>query len=180
MLENAIIIYWSKTVNTQKVAYAVKKGLEEEDVTVEIKQVQDAKEVDFFNYDLVCIGSPSYQWSPPEELDEYLQKKFNEYSDEVKLGASRVEGRNALIFCTYSGPHTGRKEAVPVVKYIGQFFEHLGYKILDEIYVLSQHHGSKEISTQGKMGDIRNLPTDADLEQVKYDVREMISYHDEE
>ena len=75
MIDNAIIIYWSKTGNTQKVAYAVKEGLEEEEIVVDIKHVQDAKNLNFFDYDLICIGSPSYQWSPPEELNNYLQEQ---------------------------------------------------------------------------------------------------------
>ena len=172
MIKNAIIIFWSKTGNTEKVAYSIKEALAEE-INVEIKQVQEAENVNFFDYDLVCIGCRSQQWSPPEEIDDYLHNKYSEYSDKVKLGAPKVKGRNALILCTYSGPHTGKNEVIPVGKYIGQFFEHLGFKILDEIFVLSEHHGSKEVSTNGKMGDIRDLPTAEDLKEVKNKVKNL-------
>ncbi len=66
--------------------------------------------------DLVCIGSTSYQWKPPHELETYLKDKFKHYTNNgyVKLGAPKIQGKNALIYCTYSGPHTGRNEAIPL------------------------------------------------------------------
>lgn len=52
-----------------------------------------------------------------------MLKKFDENRKQgrIKTGAPKVPGKNALIFCTYSGPHTGLREATPVGKYIGQF-----------------------------------------------------------
>jgi len=78
-----------------------------------------------------------------------------------------VPGKYALVFCTYSGPHTGINEAIPAVKYVGQFFEHLGFTVLDEICVVGEFHGSLEASTEGRMGDIRGRPNRADLDRVK-------------
>jgi hypothetical protein len=45
-----------------------------------------------------------------------------------------------------------------VGKYIGQFFEHLGFTVLDEWYVLSEFHGSIECSKKGRMRNIRGKP----------------------
>ncbi len=163
------IIYWSKTGNTEKVAFSIQDGLEEAGAKVEMMKVKDAENVDFLAYDLVCIGTPSYQWCPPQKLEDYLKDKFSYYEDQgyVKLGAPKVKGRNVLLFCTYSGPHTGKNEAIPVLKYIGQFFEHLGFEIVGEWYTLSEFHGKESISTQGRMGDIRGLPSEKGLEKIK-------------
>jgi len=49
-----------------------------------------------------------------------------------RLVPPNVPGKNTLIFSTYSGPHTGLNEATPVGKYVGQFFEHLGFTVFDE------------------------------------------------
>lgn len=176
MIKKAIVIYWSKTGNTEKVAYTIKESLEEKKIEVELKTTTKAEDIDFFDYDLIALGCPSYQWSPPEEMDQFLQDKFTCYreSGKVKLKAPKRPDKNVLLFCTYSGPHTGKKEAVPVLKYIGQFFEHLGFNILDEIYVLGEHHYSEEVSTAGKMGDIRGLPDEEDLTQVKNRVKKLI------
>jgi hypothetical protein len=84
-----------------------------------------------------------------------------------------VPGKNTLIFVTYSGPHTGLAEATPVGKDIGQYFEHLGFSILDEWYVLSEFHGSLEHSTLGRMGDIRGKPTAKELAVIEDDAKRL-------
>ena len=58
-----------------------------------------------------------------------------------------MAGKYAVIFCTYSGPHAGIDEATPADKYAGQFFDHFGYTVLDEIYVIGEFHGNEEMST---------------------------------
>jgi hypothetical protein len=170
---NAIIVYWSKTGNTEKVAWAIQEGLEKAGVDVLLKRVKDARDVDFYAYDLVCIGFPSYRWSPPKPMDEFLNAKFRVYHSQgrVKTGAPKVPGKSALIFCTYSGPHTGIREAIPAGLYAGQFFEHLGFTVLDEWYVVGEFHGSEEASTKGRLGDIRGRPNEEDLRKVKQDTR---------
>ncbi len=42
---------------------------------------------------------------------------------------------------------TGLNEAIPAGKYAGQFFDHLGFEVLDEWYILSEFHGSEINST---------------------------------
>ena len=170
-LKRAVVIYWSKTGNTEKVAFAIKEGLEGAGVEVSIMTPDEAVDIDFFDYDLMCIGSPSYMWHPPKPMDDFLVDKFRQYRKQgrVKLGAPKIPGKNALVFCTYSGPHTGINEATPAGKYIGQFFEHLGFTVIDEWYILSEFHGWKEGSTKGPMGDIRRKPSEEDLRKIKED-----------
>ena len=169
----AAIIYWSKTGNTEKVALAINEGLEAAGVEVLLKRTEEAADVDFYGYDLICIGFPSYQWSPPRPMDEFLKRKFAGYKTQgrVKVAAPKIPGKNVLIFCTYSGPHTGINEAIPAGKYVGQFFEHLGFTVLDEWYVVGEYHGSEEASTLGRLGDISGRPNTKDLDKVKQDVR---------
>ena len=53
IMKKALIVYWSKTENTKKVATAIEKGLEEAGLQVEMKEQYEAEDVDFFEYDLV-------------------------------------------------------------------------------------------------------------------------------
>jgi len=76
-----------------------------------------------------------------------------------------------LVFCTYSGPHTGIRQAVPAGKYIAQFFEHLGFAAVDERYILSEFRGSEENSTLGRMGNIQRLPSEQDLKRIEDQAR---------
>lgn len=166
-VKNAFVVYWSKTGNTEKVAGAIEEGLQRAGVRVTVKRVEEAEGVDFFEYDFVCVGAPSYQWHTPEPMTRFLTNRFNYYRQQgrVRPSSPRV-GKKALIFCTYSGPHTGLDEATPCGKYMGQFFEHLGIDVLEEWYVLGEFHGSLENSTKGRMGDIRGKPTPAELRAV--------------
>jgi flavodoxin len=168
-LKKALIVYWSKTGNTAKVAYAIKQGLEKAEVQATLKKKEEAEDVDYFDYDLVCVGAPSYSWHPPEPMANFLKNKFMAYRKEgkIKPGAPKVPGKSALIFVTYSGPHTGIDEATPAGKYMRQFFEHLGFLVIAEWYVLSEFHGSLKNSTQGRMGDIRGKPTAEELLKIK-------------
>lgn len=142
-----------------------------------IRTVEEASNIDFFEYHLVCFGSATYNWHPAELVEKFLKNKFNEYhrKGQVVLGAPKVPGKYALLFCTYSGPHTGVNEAIPVRKYVGQVFEHIGFTILDEWYILSEYHGSEEKSTKGRMGNIKGLPSPDDLNKVKENVKALSS-----
>lgn len=132
-------------------------------------------DIDYFDYDLVCIGFPSYEWQPPKSVTDLLKNKLDRHRKEgrVRPSAPKIPGKNVLIFCTYSGPHTGINEATPSGKYVGQFFEHIGFTVLDEWYVLSEFHGWEEGSTKGRMGDIRGKPTEDDLRKVREDAKRL-------
>ena len=174
-MKQAAIIFESKTGNTEKVALAIKDGLEDAGLKVQIMKVKDVGEIDFFSYDLICIGSPSYQWRPINSILDLLTNKFDEYKQQqrIRLGSPRISGKHVLIFCTFSGPHTGINEAIPVGKVIGQFFDHLGFNILDEWYILCEFQGSEELSTKGRMGDIRGKPTKEDLSKIRKDAEKL-------
>jgi flavodoxin len=174
-LKSALIIYFSSTGNTQKVAYAIKEGLENEGVTVDLKKPQEAGDLDFFGYDLVCVGSPSIEWQPAKPMADLLKAKLNLYRSQGKIRpcAPKVAGKNALVFCTYSGPHTGIDEATPAGKTIRQYFEHFGFCILGEWYIVGEFHGRDDMSTQGRLGDIRGKPTEDELAKIKKDAEQI-------
>ena len=96
----AAIIYWSKGGNTEKVALAVKEGLEASGVQVTFLKTAEAKNLDWFDYDLICIGFPSYQWHPPEEVDAFLKNKMSGYRQQgrVKTGSPRIAGNMRWFF----------------------------------------------------------------------------------
>jgi hypothetical protein len=72
----AAIIYWSKTGNTEKVAFAIKEALEASGVNVLLKRTDEAKDIDFCDYDLACMGFPTHQWRPPEPVGVFVRSKF--------------------------------------------------------------------------------------------------------
>ena len=168
-LKSALIVYFSSTGNTQKVAEAIKAGLEDGGLQVEVKTPQQALETDFYGYDLVCVGSPSIEWQPAKPILDLLKTKLNLCRSQGKIRpcAPKVPGKNALIFVTYSGPHTGLDEATPAGLTMRQYFEHFGFTIVGEWYVVGEFHGNLDNSTVGKLGDIRGKPTSEELAKLK-------------
>jgi len=174
-LKRALLVYFSSSGNTKKVATAIKEGLESGGIQVELKNPQEAVETDFFEYDLVCMGSPSIEWQPAKPIADLLKAKLNRYRSEGKIKpcAPKVTGKNALIFCTYSGPHTGIDEATPAGKTMRQYFEHFGFNIVGEWYIVGEFHGRLDMSTLGKLGDIRGKPTVDELAKIKKDAEQI-------
>ena len=168
-MKSALIVYSSSTGNTEKVANSIKEGLQDSGFKVDLKKAQEASEVDFFSFDLVCVGSPSIEWQPAKPMVDLLKSKLNSYRDQGKIKpcAPKVKGKNALVFCTYSGPHTGIDEATPAGKTMRQYFEHFGFNVVAEWYVPSEYHGREDLSTKGKLGDIRGKPTVDELANIK-------------
>lgn len=172
----ALIIYWSGTGNTKKVAETIDNTLRTDGVDSALKTVEEAKTEDLYEYNLVFIGAPSHMWQPSAPVLEYIKDKMNYYRerDYVKLSSPKVPGKYGVVFTTYSGPHTGINEAIPVGKYLGQFLEHLGFDLAGEWYVVGEFHGSEENSTKGRLGDIRGRPNQQDLDNIARDVNELL------
>ena len=90
----------------------------------------------------------------------------------IKPGAPRI-GKQAVIYCTYGGVHTGVNEAIPAVKFMGQLFDHLGFELLDEWYSVGEYKapGMQTMTTEGRLGDISGRPDQHDLDRISQRVR---------
>lgn len=173
----ALIIYYSKTGNTEKVAFAIERGLRRMGIEPTIKSVSEALDECYFDYDLVCFGSPVQHALPPSPVMEYIGKNFDRYRkvpEDVVLPSTSIPGKYALIFVTFSGPHVGVNEALPTGKFLSQEFEHLGFKIKGEWYIVGEFHGWKRGSTRGKMGDIRGRPNVTDLKKIEEEAIKLV------
>jgi flavodoxin len=171
-----LVLYWSATGNTKKVADTIYGALISKGITPVLKKIVDAADEELYDYDLVFLGVPSYQFQPPEPVLKYIKAKMNLHRGrgDIKPGAPQVPGKNAVIFCTYAGPHTGINEATPVGDYLGQFFEHIGFKAAGKWYIIGEYHGDEILSTKGRLGDIRGRPNAEDLAEIKNKVSSLI------
>ena len=172
----ALIIYFSATGNTKKVANAIWDTLQEEKVQATFLNVKDAAKEELYDYDLVFLGSPSIQFLPAEPVMRFINEKMGLHRErgDIKLCAPKLPGKTAVVFCTYSGPHTGINEVVTAGKYMGQLFEHLGFEVAAEWYIIGEFHSSEDASTMGRLGDIRGRPNQQDLAKVKSDVYNLV------
>jgi multimeric flavodoxin WrbA len=172
----AMVIYDSKTGNTEKVARAIQETLVKEKVNSTLKKVEDALEEELYDYDLVILGTPIFQWLPSKRIQRFIDKKIvlHEKRGDVRLLAPVIPGKKAVVFCTYSSPFTGIESALPGIKYMAQFFKHIGFEVAGEWYVIGEFHGNEERSTKGRLGDIRGRPNQADLEEVRTKVTTLL------
>lgn len=83
MILKAVIVYWTRTGNTKKLAEAIAAGLSDAGAEVEIAHIDSVPE-DLG--DLVVIGTPVHFWNAVPKI-----RSFASHSDVVK----------AALFCSY-------------------------------------------------------------------------------
>jgi flavodoxin len=168
----AIVLFWSKNGNTEKVARRIHDTLKTAGMKVSISRINEDDKVEYLDYNLIFLGAPVYQNLSPQPVLSFLRN--NKIRDGVEIIASAPEtpGVAAVPFCTYGGGHTGYNEADPMLKHIGQYFEHEGIRVVDHIAVLGNFpEASEEYNTTGRFGDIRDRPNEQDLKDVEWRVR---------
>ena len=90
-----LIVYYSKTGNTEKMAQAVGKGAKKEGVEVEVKEVSQANCEDLLNAQGIIIGSPTYYGLPAAPLKELLDESVQYHGQlEGKIGGAFASSAN--------------------------------------------------------------------------------------
>jgi len=173
---NILNLYFSSTGNTEKVAKRIgntARGLGYPVDTVKI--TGNDLNLDILKYDVVFVGSGVYAQLPGKALIDLFREHIQRYAKagQIKAASPRRPSAYCVVYCTYGGAHTGIHEAVPAVKYMGQLFDHLGYTILDEWYVIGEYRTERlqDMSVSGRLGDIRGRPNEQDLKDVEERVK---------
>lgn len=71
-----LIIYYSKTGNTEEMAFSVAEGVKGEELDVEIKKVQEAKVEDLLSADGIIFGSPTYYGVMSGSLKSFIDESI--------------------------------------------------------------------------------------------------------
>jgi len=167
-------LYFSTTGNTDKVAKTISATVQQAGHQVDTVRIIKSEAVDVLPYDLVFVGSGVYEWLPGLAMQKLFAKLRRQYvaAGQIKPASPRLPGKSAVVYCTYGGAHTGINEAIPAVKYMGQLFDHLGFEIVGEWYLLGEYHGKyKEFSVGGRLGNIQGRPNEADLQDLAEKVK---------
>ncbi|MET3616920.1 flavodoxin short chain [Peptoniphilus olsenii] len=86
------IIYWSGTGHTERMAEAIKKGIEGEGVEVGLLQVSQANISDVENCDKLAFGCPAMG---AEELEEMEMRPFMDEANKL------LSGKKVVLFGSY-------------------------------------------------------------------------------
>ena len=167
----AIVLFWSKNGNTEEVARRIHDTLKKAGMKVSISEIKPDEKIEYLDYNLIFLGAPVYNNLSPAPVLSFLRKNKIRDGVEIIASAPEVPGVAAIPFCTYGGGHTGYNEAEPMLKHIGQYFEHEGIRVVDYMAVIGSFpEASVAYNTNGRFGDIRERPNKQDLLEVEWRV----------
>jgi flavodoxin/Fe-S-cluster-containing hydrogenase component 2 len=83
-----VIVYFTQTGNTEKVAYAVQKGVEKASCQCDLIKIKDANPRRLYEYDLIGLGMPVFGVEPGNMAAFIRDMRF-------------VGGKHAFAFCTH-------------------------------------------------------------------------------
>ena len=130
--------------------------------------------IDILNYDFIFAGSgvtPAARETGGGPFQKPYSEICPEWRDRSRLTEKTFRESRDLLHLR--GTHTGINEAIPAVKYMGQLFDHLGYAIVGEWYIIGEYHPEKmrQYSVSGRLGDIRERPCEQDLQDIEERVK---------
>ena len=119
----AALVYWTKSGNTEKVAKAIRRGLLKEQVDASFWKVDEAEEHNFLEYDLYCIGFPSYSWHTPEPVTKFLKEHHlkNSKAGLIKPCSPRILGKYAIELKVISTPSQLKRLMGQVIMYSEEY-----------------------------------------------------------
>jgi hypothetical protein len=139
---------------------------------VSISRISKEEKVEYLDYNLIFLGAPVYENLAPRPVLSFLHKNRRRDGVELIASAPEIPGVAAVPFCTYGGGHTGYNEADPMLKHIGQYFEHEGIRVVDYLAFVGVFPETDEsYNIDGRFGDIRKRPDKHDLDEVEGRVR---------
>lgn len=99
-----LVVYYSRSGNTKKMADLVAEGIKKEGVKVIVKDVEDVKVDELLEYDGVIIGSPTYYGTMAAEI-----KKL--FDDSVKFHA-KFDGKVGGAFASSANIAGGNETTI--------------------------------------------------------------------
>jgi hypothetical protein len=186
MDKKALIIYASRTGNTEKITLKfrdtfIKNGWKCDLLKIDDKTDIEKDQPDYVKYDFLCAGSYVDKSLPSERLMDFMRSnKLNPHAPIGKGGipvAHRkitIGPKKGIVFVTYGGAHMGPPEAIPALAFLHSELEHLRYVCIGKF------------SCPGKMfnrptpgwwhTDIYKRPNERDLLRAELFIEEMLEW----
>ncbi|MDC7219485.1 MAG: flavodoxin domain-containing protein [Spirochaetales bacterium] len=174
----SLVFYESTGGNTEKVAQRISRTLDSiPGNETDLIKLSPEIEIDFFQYDLVFLGSPVVAALPTQSMMDCIKRHHKLYvkQDKIVPSSPLLPGKYGICFCTYAGPHIGMGEALPATMLMRSFLEHIGYSVLDQWHTLGEFHNRHDLSTQGRMGNILGRPNENDLLDIENRVKGVLN-----
>ncbi|OGT07256.1 MAG: hypothetical protein A2103_00040 [Gammaproteobacteria bacterium GWF2_41_13] len=186
-----LVLYDSMGGNTEKVAKKIHQVVTDDGAASILIKLDENTELDFYDYDLVFVGSPDIEWLPTPKMMDFLHKKKlleHRMRGDILPGAPAQPGKFAVCFATFCGAHTGIGEVLSVTQWLASFLEHIGYMVLEKIHIPGEMRNFGQakgwmnaerlarLNESGRLGNIKGRPNEQDLLDVKTKVQGILSY----
>lgn len=88
-MPKVLVIYYSRSGNTEAMAQLIAKAIEEEDVETACKKVEDASIDELLDVDGLVVGSPTYYGTMAAEIKKFLDDSVKYHGKlDGKVGAA--------------------------------------------------------------------------------------------
>lgn len=99
-----LVVYDSRSGNTESMAHEVGKGVESEGIDVEVKRVEEASVDELIEVDGLILGSPVYYGLPSAKIKEFLDASVKYHG--------KLDGMVGGAFASSGGTHTGAETTI--------------------------------------------------------------------
>jgi NAD(P)H dehydrogenase (quinone) len=99
-----LIVYDSRTGNTEQMAFAVAKGIEKNGLEAVLRKVEEASVDELPHVQALILGSPVYYGLPTGRIKEFIDESVKYHGKLTNL----VGGA----FCSAGGTHTGSETTI--------------------------------------------------------------------
>jgi len=94
-MAKVLVIYYSRTGNTKKMAESVSEGIKNEGLEAVLKEVKNVDANELLKYDAIIIGSPTYYGSMACEIKQLLDESVQFHGKlDGKVGAAFASSAN--------------------------------------------------------------------------------------
>jgi len=89
-IPRGLVVYDSKSGNTEKMALAISQGMQQNGVEAKVKRVDKASVNDLMEADAIVLGSPTYFANMTTKMKDFIDKSIKVYPDKLadKAGAA--------------------------------------------------------------------------------------------
>ena len=103
-MSKILVIYYSRTGNTEKMAKAIAEGIKEDKVDVKVKRCDYANVEDVIESDGIAFGSPTYFG--------YMAGVLKDFFDRSLEFRKRISGKKAVAFASAGSNGEGCLESI--------------------------------------------------------------------
>lgn len=90
-----LVCYYSKSGNTKRMAEFIAKGIKEEDINVDLKDVEEVDCDELIDYDGIILGSPTYYGTCAAPIKELIDESVKHHGKlDGKVGGAFTSSGN--------------------------------------------------------------------------------------